>query len=163
MLVLDQQYQVLAVNNRLLAAFRIDDPEMLIGLKPGEAMHCIHADKNPDGCGSGKHCQKCAAVLSIIESEQTGAQVTKDYRITIDNGQWSALDLEVMVSPLELSGLKLILFVMRDISAEKRRRVLEQVFFHDVINTAGGIRAWRRSSPRACCQPQRMSIITRNR
>ena len=139
-LVLDRQYQVLAVNSRLLDAFGIDDPQMLVGLKPGEALHCIHADQNPDGCGSGRHCQKCAAVLSIIESEQTNAQVAKEYRITIDNGQWSALDLEVVVSPLKIGDLQLILFVLKDISAEKRRKVLEQVFFHDVINTAGGIR-----------------------
>ncbi|WP_243371865.1 PAS domain-containing sensor histidine kinase [Geotalea sp. SG265] len=139
-LVLDRQYQVLAVNTRLLDAFGLDDPQMLIGLKPGEALHCIHAEQNPDGCGTGKHCQKCAAVLSIIESEQANAQVVKEYRITIDNGQWSALDLEVVVSPLQIGDLQLILFVMRDISAEKRRKVLEQVFFHDVINTAGGIR-----------------------
>jgi signal transduction histidine kinase len=139
-LVLDTQYQVLAVNSRLLDAFGIDDPQMLIGLKPGEALHCIHAEQNPEGCGTGRHCQKCAAVLSIIESEQTNARVAKEYRITIDNGQWSALDLEVMVSPLKIGDLQLILFVLRDISAEKRRKVLEQVFFHDVINTAGGIR-----------------------
>jgi signal transduction histidine kinase len=31
------------------------------------------------------------------------------------------------------------LFVMRDVSAEKRRTVLERLFFHDLINTVGGI------------------------
>lgn len=139
-LVLDQQYQVLAVNGRLLEAFDIKDPKMLIGLKPGEALHCIHADKNPDGCGAGRHCKKCGAVLSIIESQQSNTLVSKEYRVTIDDGQWRALDLEVVVSPLEIGELQLFLFVLRDISAEKRRRVLEQVFFHDVINTAGGIR-----------------------
>ena len=139
-LVLNQHRQVLAANSRLLSAFGIADAQALIGLRPGDALQCIHAAENPDGCGTGKHCRKCSALLAIIESEQNNAQVTKEYRVTVNMGEWSALDLEVLVTPLELAGTKVNLFAMRDISAEKRRRVLEQVFFHDVINTAGGIR-----------------------
>lgn len=138
-LVLNRQRRVLAVNSRLLKAFGIADARILIGLRPGEVMHCIHADESPDGCGSGKHCRKCAAVMAIVETELTHGQVTKEYRITVDKGEWGALDLEVLVTPLEIADMQLNLFVMRDISAEKRRKVLEQVFFHDVINTAGGI------------------------
>jgi hypothetical protein len=52
-LVLDQERRVLAVNNRLLNAFDITDPQVLIGLRPGEALHCIHAGESPGSCGTG--------------------------------------------------------------------------------------------------------------
>ena len=139
-LVLDRERRVLAVNGRLLTAFGIADARALIGVRPGEALHCIHADESPNGCGSGRHCRNCAAVLAIVESERRHAQVAKEYPITVDQGEWCAFDLDVVVTPVEIGGMGLNLFVMRDISAEKRRRVLEQVFFHDVVNTAGGIR-----------------------
>ncbi len=38
-----------------------------------------------------------------------------------------------------LADMRLTVLALRDISAEKRRNVLEKVFFHDVLNTAGGI------------------------
>jgi signal transduction histidine kinase len=139
-LVLDTDRRILAANNRLLQAFGIADPRALLGLRPGNALNCIHADETPAGCGAGKHCQKCAAVLALIESEEANTQVSKEYRVTIAREQWFALDLEVLVTPLAINNTKLTLFAMRDISAEKRRSALEQVFFHDVINTAGGIR-----------------------
>ena len=139
-LVLDRERRVLAANSRLLNAFGIADARALIGVRPGEALNCIHADESPNGCGSGRHCRNCAAVLAIVESERRHAQAAREYPITVDRGEWCALDLEVVVTPVEIAGMGLNLFVMRDISAEKRRRVLEQVFFHDVVNTAGGIR-----------------------
>jgi signal transduction histidine kinase len=51
----------------------------------------------------------------------------------------AALDMQVVTSPLALDGASVTLVSLRDISAEKRRRVLERVFFHDVLNTAGAM------------------------
>ena len=139
-LVLNQERRVLAVNSRLLKAFDIADPRVLIGLRPGEALHCIHAGDSPGSCDTGRHCRKCGAVMAIVESELSNTQVAKEYYITLDREEWRSFDLEVLVTPLEIAGMELSLFAMRDISAEKQRTMLEQVFFHDVINTAGGIR-----------------------
>ena len=52
-----------------------------------------------------------------------------------------ALDMLVNVSPLVVGKQNYLVTSMRDLSAEKRREVLERIFFHDVANTAGGIRA----------------------
>jgi signal transduction histidine kinase len=38
-----------------------------------------------------------------------------------------------------MEGMQVKLCIMKDVSAEKRRRVLERVFFHDVMNTVSGI------------------------
>ena len=50
-----------------------------------------------------------------------------------------ALDLRVQASPLDVDGEKLTLFAVQDIADEKRRQMLERIFFHDVLNTANGI------------------------
>jgi hypothetical protein len=48
-----------------------------------------------------------------------------------------ALDLDVSCSPMTLEQQLFVIFRLQDISHEKRRRVLERFFFHDVLNTAG--------------------------
>jgi signal transduction histidine kinase len=42
-------------------------------------------------------------------------------------------------TPLEINGETYSLVALADISHEKRRRALERIFFHDVINSAGGL------------------------
>ncbi|RII28763.1 MAG: histidine kinase [Geobacter sp.] len=138
-LILNEERQVLAVNDRLLTAFGIHDATALVGKRPGEAINCIHADEGVGGCGTGKHCAGCGAVMAILQSQQQGHSATREFRITMDVDRSASLDLEVTATPMHVGGMKLTVFSMRDISAEKRRDVLERVFFHDIINTAGGI------------------------
>ena len=51
-----------------------------------------------------------------------------------------ALDLKVWTSPYVVDGENYTVFAVQDISNEKRRDVLERIFFHDIINTAGGLK-----------------------
>jgi signal transduction histidine kinase len=139
-LVLNRERQVLAMNSKLVRDFAISDPDKLIGQRPGEALRCVNFEEGGDGCGSGLHCRTCGAIKSIIDSNQEHQAVSREVRITVNRDEWRSLDLEVVVSPVIIADMDLQLFVMRDISAEKRRRVLEQTFFHDVLNTVGGIR-----------------------
>ncbi len=46
------------------------------------------------------------------------------------------------MKPLEHAGESFCVFAVTDISHEKRRRNLEQIFFHDVLNVAGSIRGF---------------------
>lgn len=50
-----------------------------------------------------------------------------------------AIDLQVTAANFDLNG-KLTVFSINDISDQKRRAVLERMFFHDVLNTAAGVR-----------------------
>jgi signal transduction histidine kinase len=56
------------------------------------------------------------------------------------NGE--ALDLRVTATPLTIGKEDFTLFSAVDIGHEKRRRALERIFFHDVLNTATGILGW---------------------
>ena len=139
-LVLNPQRQILAINHTLMRTFGVTDPWQILGKRPGEALGCIHSSDGLDGCGTGSHCFTCGAVGSILEALHENRQAARECRVTIGTDCGDALDLMVMTTPVEISGHPLLVCSLRDIAAEKRREVLERVFFHDVINTAGGIR-----------------------
>jgi len=48
----------------------------------------------------------------------------------------NAFDLLVRTTPLEIKGHLFSIVAVTDISHEKRRKALERIFFHDVMNTA---------------------------
>jgi len=52
------------------------------------------------------------------------------------------LELRVYASPLRENDYQFTILAVSDVSHEKRRRTLERVFFHDVLNTAGGLRGF---------------------
>lgn len=139
-MVLNEHRQIVAVNQRIIKAFGVDDPALLIGKRPGEALDCIHASEGPNGCGTGVNCAVCGAVLAILESQESGQQACGECRVVLCKDGGTALDLEAVATPLDVAGMPMTVFALRDISSDKRRQVLERVFFHDIINTAGGIR-----------------------
>jgi hypothetical protein len=47
--------------------------------------------------------------------------------------------MEVNATAAIIDGIQLTVCVLRDVSEENRRRSLERIFYHDVLNMAGGI------------------------
>jgi signal transduction histidine kinase len=58
------------------------------------------------------------------------------------NGQLEAHEFTVRATPLKLAEYSLTVFVIHDISATKRRDVLENIFIHDLNNIITGLRGW---------------------
>lgn len=139
LMVLNEKRQIIAVNQRLLSAFGVDNPEAMLGLRPGEAVGCIHVAGGPDGCGTARNCSVCGAVLAILASQNTGLPQQRECQLMTGN-DCHALDLDVLATPVSLEGEQFTVLALRDISSEKRRYVMERVFFHDILNNAGGIR-----------------------
>ncbi len=140
MLVLNEHRQIVAANKKLLDAFCVADQTALAGLRPGEAVNCIHSTEGPNGCGTSETCSACGAVLTILASQETGSQADGECRLLIANNGGTALDLEVTATPIDVGGILLTIFAIKDIGSDKRRLVLERTFFHDILNTVGGIR-----------------------
>ena len=142
-LILNEQRQVLAANPEMLEALHVEDPFCLIGSRPGEAFHCVYSSEGPGGCGTSKHCRTCGAVLSILASQENQTPATNECRLTVSKGGVrQSSEFHVRCSPVILGGYPLTVVVFRDISSLKRREILERVFFHDILNTLGGMRAW---------------------
>jgi len=134
--VLNQQRQIIAANSKIVQAIGLESDEALVGKRPGEVIHCTNVEGAPDGCGTGENCASCGAINAVLDALGTHETVTREARMVTLGG---ALDFQVKATFFTLNDGEYVVAVMRDISAEKRREVLERVFFHDVLNTIGGI------------------------
>lgn len=132
-LVLNKNRQIVFVNKVFNDFLGTDS---ILGMRPGEAVNCIHAWEEKAGCGTSEFCTECGAVNAILNCQIKGFD-TQECRITQNNNQF--LDLNVWTKQIILENTEFTLFSFVDISNEKRRKVLERIFFHDVLNTAGSL------------------------
>ncbi len=141
LLILNTQRQIVLCNKafeELLGSHKLED---FLGARPGEVLKCVYADNEYNGCGTCEHCRKCNMLKAILESMNTKETAHYDCQLlqSVD-GAIKAKDLRVFVSPFPLDNASYYLLTAHDIGDEKRRRILEKIFFHDLLNTAGGAR-----------------------
>ena len=136
LLVLNRHRQIVYANKPFCDFLGISDPQSIIGKRPGEAVKCKYSYECQAGCGTSEFCKTCGAVNAILESE-SGIQSEKECQILTKENM--ALDLKVLATPFETENETLTIFAVNDISHEKRKNILEKVFYHDVLNSAGSI------------------------
>jgi K+-sensing histidine kinase KdpD len=138
--VIDQNRQIVYANENFLTLFGINTLETILGKRPGEVVSCIHSAEESSGCGTSVSCAYCGAVNVIMESQKTGAKSIRETRIsTLVDGKFKSWDLNIISTPVTLSGTRFYVLVLQDISDEKRRAALERIFFHDLLNSVGGL------------------------
>ncbi len=136
-LILNKEREIVWANKTLTKHLGIENDFFKRGVRPGELFNCIHMNENSAGCGTTEHCRTCGAVLTILEA-QTGKEAVNECRMT-QKETLNALDLRVSGSPFRHNDEDFVIFTITDISSEKRKEALERIFFHDILNTAGGI------------------------
>jgi signal transduction histidine kinase len=139
-LILNRERQAVFANQGVLDFLGAADEQSVCGLRPGEALHCIHSSETEGGCGTTEFCKTCGAAKAILTS-QKGKQSVQECRIIREKDQ-EPLDLRVWATPLTMDSEQFIFFAAVDTSHEKRRRALERIFFHDILNTAVGLRGF---------------------
>jgi signal transduction histidine kinase len=137
LLVLNEQRQIVAFSEGAARAASRD----VRGLRPGEALSCVNA-QGPGGCGTQAACQTCAKLGTILTANRCGHAVDAEclLRSTIVGGR--STEFHVRSSPVAIDDARFTVVSLRDVSSEKRREALEQLFFHDVLNTVSGLRGW---------------------
>ena len=141
-MVLDEHRQILAANPELLQALGLPADSAILGLRAGEALACDHAPEGPNGCGTSQACSQCGALLAVLSAHVELHPVEGECRMSCHrDGRLLAAEYRVRATPLPLGEHTLMVLVLVDISAEKRRDVLESVFLHDVSNTLQGLRS----------------------
>jgi len=142
-LLINRQHQILIANVPFLKAAHVEEVLDLRGLRLGEVLGCIHVVEGSDGCGTSPACAQCGVAQAVSCVKQQAARVTYEALLSCRQGhRWEAMELRIHAAPFPEAGSDQILLVCQDISAEKRREVLESVFFHDVLNSLGGLRGW---------------------
>ena len=138
-MLLNDNRQILFANRALLrfcASHGSHDP---IGLLPGEALSCQTALATEKGCGTGEACNICGP-LGTTPAGWHGKHVSCECRILRHTSHGTEpLDLRITCSTLHWHPGKVVILVASDIGQSKRREVLEQIFFHDILNTAGTV------------------------
>lgn len=137
-LILNKERQTVFCNQTLLELLSLNSYDEVLGKRPGEILNCIHSSEMPYGCGTTEFCSTCGAVNAILNTQKTLKRTVNECRVLVKrNDAIEALDLQVVTNVIEIDGETYISFHITDISDEKRRKVLEKIFFHDVLNTAG--------------------------
>lgn len=127
--------------NREFQTFLGLNAEDISGLRPGELLGCTNASDHPGGCGTGKNCRFCGVVHVMLESRETEQRVVREARMFLrHNEKFVAYDVKVTATPMYIGSELYLLVFFDDISSMKKRERLERTFFHDIMNSAGGVK-----------------------
>ena len=117
--VLNEERQIIALNRGFEALIGIDDPYEALGLRPGEALRCIHADEGPHGCGTSKHCPTCGATNAIVSSLETEEPVERHGTLHVmKDGGLIDYGINVRSHPVHVDSRRLLVLTLRDVAVE---------------------------------------------
>jgi signal transduction histidine kinase len=138
--ILNQKNQIVFFNEYIVEKYGLNLETDILGIRPGEVFRCVNADNDTGGCGTTEKCQYCGAYRTFAQSWEENKKVVNECRIIRNNGANTVqLDLEITATPFVHGGEKYLIVSMQDITEQKRKELIERIFFHDMINVAGGL------------------------
>ncbi len=138
LIILNSERQAVFVNKRLYDIIDEDNQDDVIGSSPGNIFRCQHIENGGD-CGHTEFCRYCGANTAINCCFQGKPESQECRMFRKKNNELEALDLMVWTYPFKLEDDLFTLFSIVDISDFKRRKALEHIFFHDVLNSASAL------------------------
>ena len=138
--ITNQDRLIVFANQAFIDFLGEKDRSAVYGLRFGEIVQCENSLLKEDGCGAAESCLVCGARKAQLSATDLTVDI-QECRITV-SGKLSAMELKVMASPFEVDGETYIIMGITDVSDQKRRHMLERIFFHDLLNTAGGLRGF---------------------
>ncbi|KOH43583.1 PAS domain-containing sensor histidine kinase [Sunxiuqinia dokdonensis] len=137
--ILNDRNEVVFSNDAMLEKYNIDLEEHVLGVRPGDIFNCVNAKSETGGCGTTEKCEYCGAKTAFDQAWKRSEKVVRECRITSQkDNETLQLDLQVTATPI-LFEKKYLIVSIEDITERKRKALLERIFFHDVLNIAGGL------------------------
>ncbi|HEY9123489.1 MAG TPA: ATP-binding protein [Bacteroidales bacterium] len=138
--ILTPSRRVVYANYSLWHKLGFNSLEQIMGMRPGEAISCVYAIEN-HVCGVSRQCNYCGALNAIKKVQSEKVEASSEMHATIfKNGEEIYFDFRVVVSPVFMDDKLYMILKLIDISNEKRRKALERIFFHDVLNKVSQIK-----------------------
>ncbi len=134
--VMNEQRQIVFSNSSLARFMKVEDPDDLIGTKFNDIFQCIIPVKTA-GEDQTEFCSLCGTAHGATGT-MNGESTERECRFVGDPDS-AAMELKVRSTPITINNENFTIMAAADISSEKRRKVLESVFFHDVLNVVGGL------------------------
>ena len=92
-------------------------PEKVLRMGCGDALHCIYAAEDKNGCGGADACKKCVIRNSVNETLNSGdIQRNKDKFRVIKNSKVEEIHLIVTTAPLKYNNTMFVLVTLEDIT-----------------------------------------------
>lgn len=137
-IIVNKSREILYANPVLLDSLHQLSIDEFIGKRPGEAFNCLHFNNSIEACGNTPQCKFCGTANVIIQSQLKKERVKQVSRITRTiNGTEYSFEFEVTASPFKWLNRDYTLLTMLDISEQQRKKKLERIFFHDILNKSG--------------------------
>ena len=138
--VLNEERQILALNDTFIQKLGIDDVAKVFGLRLGEAINCVNANKQPNGCGTTRYCMTCGAAIASVTSLVEDIPIESECIATVQHhGMTTDIYLHIRCCPIKFNHMQFILMFLRDETINQQRAVLERAFLHDVTNTIAAL------------------------
>ncbi|MBI9033629.1 MAG: HAMP domain-containing histidine kinase [Bacteroidales bacterium] len=139
-LILNENRQIVLYNDVVAEILNVESPDQVLGKRPGEALSCANSQIMKAGCGTSQKCASCGAVMAIWESQKKREKITNECLLSCSSGDEElSLEFEVTVSPISISEKTFYVLTLLDISEQKRKQMIERIFFHDLLNLTGGL------------------------
>jgi len=134
-LVVDGDRRVRAVNDLLEQTFGVSRAEVM-QKRGGEALRCIHAFDDPEGCGFGAYCQNCGVRNTALEA-LAGKQIHRN-KAKVElrvNEKEQDFVLLVSAAPIDYAGERLAIVILEDITELNtlRRRLRTEQSFAGIV------------------------------
>lgn len=144
-LILNRQRQIVFANKELVRQLGFGSFREVLGLRPGEIIHCQHAFETPLGCGTAEACRHCTALHTVMRAMETGQEVREVANLVVQQGKrHMAMDMEINVAVYQVHDQDYYVVTMNDRGDQLRKTEMERIFFHDVLNTVGALRGYLR-------------------
>lgn len=135
--IVNQNRQIIISNFQRHEISKNKSIEELIGKRPGEVLSCLNSKKNGT-CGTTENCQLCGINQTLKQSQLQNTMITGECRLTsVENNLTNFHDFKVTCAPVYFNGVMYTFLNLADISNEKRKTALENIFFHDIMNRLG--------------------------
>ncbi len=103
--ILNMERQIVFTNKAFTKYLETKKFEDGLGLRPGELIECIHSHDHINGCGTGKDCKYCGAVLTLLKSQETGVKQEGNANITVTKDEKQIdLDFHIIASPITVDN-----------------------------------------------------------
>lgn len=137
--ILNRRRQIVFLNRPFADFLRARGVSSGLGARMGDALDCVNVARGAV-CGTTAACRLCGGAQALAGA-LSGRREVRELRLRT-GAPGHDLNVQVGATPFELEGVPLIMLSISDLSDQQRRRVLERIFFHDITNTASGIRGW---------------------
>lgn len=140
-LIINSCLQVVFANKAFLNMINVKSISDICGKSAGEMIKCIRAFNGINHCDMLGGCRFCDVVEKVLKrmekKEEKISEFTDANRL---HSYEKNVNLSVHVEPLQIQEDNFYVITFTDKSDWTRKRMLERIFFHDIINTAGALK-----------------------